>query len=149
MKRKQYFLISAGTAILLVATLINQLSAFAWTAVTVEDDHLVRMPGTQPGDLSLVDSSQCSNCHENFDEATEPTHNWRGSMMAQSMRDPLFTATMAIAIQDADSSGDLCLRCHTPTGWLSGRSDPPDGSALDDKEGDFTGVNCLALSQSS
>ena len=42
-------------------------------------------------------------------------------LMAQAMRDPLFLATMAIANQDAPASGDLCLRCHTPTGWLGGR----------------------------
>ncbi|MEJ2055963.1 MAG: hypothetical protein P8X42_18780, partial [Calditrichaceae bacterium] len=36
---------------------------------------------------------------------------------------------------------DLCLRCHTPTGWLSGRSEPTNGSALVAE--DYTGVNCL------
>jgi hypothetical protein len=100
------------------------------------------LPGSQPLEAGDLSSPIGCNCHE-FDDAVDPYFNWEGSMMAQSMRDPLFTATMAIAIQDADSSGDLCLRCHTPTGWLSGRSDPPDGTALDDREGDFTGVNCL------
>jgi hypothetical protein len=100
------------------------------------------LPGSQPLEAGDLSSPIGCNCHE-FDDAVDPYFNWEGSMMAQSMRDPLFTATMAIAIQDADSSGDLCLRCHTPTGWLSGRSDPPDGTALDDREGDFTGVNSL------
>ena len=58
-------------------------------------------------------------------------------MMSQAARDPLFFATMTIANQDAPESGDLCLRCHTPDGWLGGRSIPTDGSALTaaDKEG--------------
>jgi len=36
--------------------------------------------------------------------------------------------------------GDLCLRCHTPFGWLEGRSTPTDGSALTAKDRD--GVSC-------
>jgi hypothetical protein len=36
---------------------------------------------------------------------------------------------MAIANQDARSSGDLCIRCHSPFGWMEGRSNPTDGSA--------------------
>jgi hypothetical protein len=100
------------------------------------------LPGSQPLESGDLSSPTGCNCHE-FDDAVDPYFNWEGSMMAQAMRDPLFTASMAIAIQDADSSGDLCLRCHTPTGWLSGRSDPPDGTGLDEGEGDYTGVNCL------
>jgi hypothetical protein len=60
--------------------------------------------------------------------------------MAQAARDPLFWATMTIAEQDAPASGDLCLRCHTPKGWLEGRSTPTDGSALLDADRD--GVTC-------
>ena len=100
------------------------------------------LPGSQPLESGNLSNPTGCNCHE-FDDAVDPYFSWEGSMMAQSMRDPLFTATMTISMQDADSSGDLCLRCHTPTGWLSGRSNPPDGTALDDNEGDFTGVNCL------
>jgi hypothetical protein len=101
------------------------------------------LPGSQPLESGDLGSPTSCNCHE-FDDDVEPYFNWEGSMMAQAMRDPLFTATLAIANQDADSSGDLCLRCHTPTGWLSGRSVPTDGSGLDTKSiDDFTGVNCL------
>ena len=35
---------------------------------------------------------------------------------------------------------DLCLRCHFPQGWLEGRSDPVNGSAL--TGADFDGVQC-------
>jgi hypothetical protein len=67
-------------------------------------------------------------------------YNWQGSMMAQAMRDPLYLATLTIANQDADFSGDLCIRCHSPRGWLSGRSTPTDGSALNDN--DREGIYC-------
>ena len=42
---------------------------------------------------------------------------------------------------DAPGAGDYCLRCHTPKGWLEGRSHPADGSAL--QAGDIdAGVTC-------
>jgi len=146
MKRKQSLLISVGTAFLLIATLINQFSAFAWTAVSVEDDYLVRMPGSQPGEISLDDSGQCANCHENFDESVEPTHNWRGSMMAQSARDFLYLASITVAAQDAiwalgnPNATDICIRCHFPVGWINGRSDPTNASLME--RADFDGVQC-------
>jgi hypothetical protein len=61
-------------------------------------------------------------------------------MMAQAMRDPLYFASVAIANQDAPESGDLCIRCHAPDGWLNGRSTPTDGSALNNN--DYQGVQC-------
>ncbi len=61
-------------------------------------------------------------------------------MMGQAARDPLFHACLAVANQDAAFAGDLCIRCHTPAGWISGRSTPTDGSAL--TTGDRDGVNC-------
>jgi hypothetical protein len=47
---------------------------------------------------------------------------------------------MTIANQDAADSGDLCIRCHFPAGWLEGRSVPTDGSALNNN--DREGVQC-------
>lgn len=96
---------------------------------TLNDFHL---PGSQPNQSgTLVDPSQCDNCHSGYGELNaEPAFNWRGSMMSQAMRDPEFLATMVIAHQDAPQSGDLCIRCHSPKGWLEGRSLPTDGSAL-------------------
>ena len=61
-------------------------------------------------------------------------------MMAHASRDPLFEANMVIANQDAPESGDLCLRCHFPRGWLSGRSVPTDGSRM--QPADRIGVAC-------
>ncbi|MBK8045991.1 MAG: hypothetical protein IPK16_01955 [Anaerolineales bacterium] len=86
-----------------------------------------KLPGTQPGALidAIADPTACSSCH------TDPIYQtWRGSMMSQAGRDPLFWAALHVAEQDAPGSGDYCLRCHTPKGWFEGRSHPTDGSAL-------------------
>jgi hypothetical protein len=61
-------------------------------------------------------------------------------MMAQAQRDPLYRACLAVANQDAPESGDLCIRCHSPSGWLGGRSEPTDGSALNGT--DYEGLLC-------
>jgi hypothetical protein len=60
--------------------------------------------------------------------------------MSQAGRDPIFFACLAIAEQDAPSSGDLCLRCHTAFGWLGGRSQPTGGSQI--LPSDRDGVAC-------
>lgn len=102
------------------------------------------LSGTQPDQSGGVEfeeiiiSNDCRNCHETEDV---PIFNrWVGSPKAQAARDPIMHAALAIAEQDAPFAGDLCLRCHTPGGWLAGRSDPTDGSAL--IQNDFDGVNC-------
>jgi hypothetical protein len=106
---------------------------------TTLDDFL--LPGSQPGESgNLEHPSKCDNCHGGYDRAVEPAFNWRGSMMAQAARDPLFYACLAVANQDAPESGDLCIRCHSPAGWLEGRSSPTDGSALNNN--DREGVQC-------
>ena len=97
-------------------------------------------PGTQPN--SLVDPIllpvACDVCHTA--QIVEP---WQGSMMSQSGRDPLFWAAVEVANHDAPGSGEYCLRCHTPRGWLAGRSSDPTGALLG--EGDIeTGVGCNA-----
>ena len=94
--------------------------------------------GTQPLGVASVDPpSLCVNCHGGYDAAVEPGHNFRGMLMGQAARDPIFFACLAIAEQDAPSSGDLCIRCHSPAGWLGGRSQPTDASQLTaaDREG--------------
>lgn len=97
------------------------------------------LPGSQPNQSGNIERiNRCSNCHGNYGQPwAEPFGNWQGSMMSQAMRDPFFLACMAIANQDAPQSGDLCIRCHSPSGWLEGRSVPTDGSALtaDDRQG--------------
>jgi hypothetical protein len=119
----------------------------AWTPQAVETDPLVRMPGTQPSQgVSLEGPNRCLNCHADYNQAVEPGFNWKGSMMAQSARDPIFWAGMTVAAQDSvwalgnPNAADLCERCHFPAGWLGGRSDPPNASAMTGT--DFDGVHC-------
>lgn len=101
-----------------------------------------KQPGTQPLDGGeYVDHTACVTCHGGYNSSVEPGHNWAGSMMAQAGRDPLFYACLAVANQDAPSSGDLCLRCHSTFGWLSGRSTPTTGVQLTSAL-DRDGVSC-------
>jgi len=128
--RKSYMLISL---FILIAAVI-----MAFAPTTINDFFL---KGSQPGQSGNLEHPQkCDNCHGGYDLAVEPAHNWRGSMMAQAMRDPLYLACLAIANQDAPDAGDLCIRCHSPSGWLEGRSIPTDGSALNNN--DMEGVQC-------
>jgi len=114
-------------------------SARAQVATTPADFH---QPGTQPGGLhvSLFGVNACTGCHAFYAEDQEPYERWSGSMMANSVRDPVFHAALTIANQDMQGSGELCLRCHAPVGWLAGHATPPDGSALNST--DFQGVSC-------
>jgi hypothetical protein len=99
------------------------------------------MPGTQPGEVGNLETfTNCDGCHGDRGAGVEIAHEWRGSMMAHAGRDPIFWATMAIAEQDFDGVGDLCLRCHATSGWLRGNSTPTDGSGL--ASGDDDGVEC-------
>jgi hypothetical protein len=123
--------------IYLICGLLISQSAFA--ANTVPTD--VQLPGTQPQEIGNLESpNKCDNCHGGYNSAVEPAHNWRGSMMAHAGRDPIFWATVAIAEQDFDGVGDLCIRCHSTAGWLAGRSTPTDGSGLAASDSD--GVDC-------
>jgi hypothetical protein len=114
-------------------------SQHAFSADSVPSD--VQMPGTQPREIGNLESpNKCDNCHGGYNSAVEPAHNWRGSMMSHAGRDPIFWATVAVAEQDFDGVGDLCIRCHSTSGWLAGRSTPTDGSGL--AAGDSDGVDC-------
>lgn len=131
MKRLHFVLIGF---VLAVATL-----AWAQSLPTTLADFT--LPGSQPGQSGSIEApSQCSVCHAGYDRDVEPQFNWRGSMMAHAARDPLFYAALTIANQDAPWSGDACIRCHSPGGWLGGRSVPTDGSAL--SANDRQGVQC-------
>jgi hypothetical protein len=101
----------------------------------------VQMPGSQPGEAGNLESfTRCDNCHGDTSNGILVAHEWHGSMMAHASRDPIFWATVAIAEQDFDGSGDLCIRCHMPEGWQAGNSTPTDGSGL--ASGDDGGVEC-------
>ena len=113
----------------------------------MQDDPLVRMPGSQPGQVTTLEgANRCLNCHADYDPAVEPGSNWQGSMMGQSARDFLFWACLTVAGQDSiwaidrPNAVDLCERCHFPKGWLEGRSDPPNASLM--TGADHDGVQC-------
>jgi hypothetical protein len=124
-----------------VVAILAALAAWIlWATVSTNLNDFF-LPGSQPNQSGQLQTpAKCDNCHGGYDQAVEPAFNWRGSMMAQAARDALFYACLAIANQDAPDSGDLCIRCHSPAGWLEGRSVPTDGSALN--QNDREGVQC-------
>ena len=99
------------------------------------------LPGTQPNELTepLRTASQCGDCHGQYADY-DSNNTWRGTMMANAARDPLFHAALTIARQDVPISGDLCIRCHAPRAWLFGRSEPALISNL--QPDDFDSVQC-------
>ncbi len=127
--------------IVLVTLVLSLVAVFgiAYAADTVPP--VIDLPGTQPNEVGNLESpDKCDNCHGGYDPTAEPAFNWRGSMMANAGRDPIFWATLAIAEQDFDGAGDLCIRCHSSGGWVAGRSTPTDGSGL--AAGDDDGIEC-------
>jgi hypothetical protein len=113
----------------------------------------VNLPGTQPGDLDdatpLDAAGPCgTSCHfgrdANLMNTTFPYDGWLGSMMGNAMRDPLFRAALTVAEQDAPGVGDYCLRCHTPPGFVGGRtrSTRTASRGTELESGDLDGVTC-------
>jgi hypothetical protein len=123
---------------------------------------LVRMPGTQPGQVTLDGSSPCYACHGSGNAPwVRPTPDqrgrtnyeeynlfraWQGSMMGNSARDPLMFACLTVAAQDSmhvlgnADAVDLCMRCHFPKGWLEGRAAVRNVSAMTGE--DYDGIQC-------
>jgi hypothetical protein len=101
-------------------------------AVTLaQEDDGIQLPGTQPGELTVPfqPPALCVRCHGEYAEYAA-YDQWQGTMMANSFRDPLFRAALAITNQDVPVGGDFCLRCHAPVGWLAGQSLPGNGSRI-------------------
>ena len=109
--------------------------------------------GTQPPlTNAILTPGDCTACHADYDgdDHVEPYDTWAGSMMANAARDPLFWAALDVANNDVPGAGDYCLRCHMPSGWLAGRSEPPGGSVdgcgmlgdINGTDNDFEGVTC-------
>ena len=108
--------------------------ANAWIAVVVEDDPLVRMPGTQPNQgVTLEGPTRCLNCHADYDTSAVPVD--RGALEGvddgTSGPGPDFlgmfhggSTGLNLGIGNPNAT-DLCERCHFPEGWLGGavRSD--------------------------
>jgi len=127
----------AALSMILVTVAILGAAVSAALIVPTE----IQQPGTQAREVGNLETpDKCDNCHGGYNQAVEPSFNWRGSMMANATRDPLFWATLAVAEQDFPGAGDLCIRCHSLGGWYAGRSLPTDGSGL--AAGDADGVEC-------
>ena len=87
---------------------------------------------TQPEELvnPLSPPVTCELCHgyENAiahfgDPDYSPFRTWQGTMMANSARDPVFWAGVAVADADAPGETELCIRCHSPRAFLNGNAD--------------------------
>ncbi len=135
------------TVLLSVLLCFMLLAGISWAADTVPTE--IMMPGTQPEEANLESPNRCLNCHSGYatDPRTEPGFGWLGSAMGNAGRDPIFWATLAIAEQDFDGAGDLCIRCHSSGGWMGGRSTPTDGSGL--AASDEDGIDCDTCHQMS
>lgn len=128
--------------------------ALALLAPGVASAQYIDLPGTQPNGLGdgapLDDARSCGiTCHYSRDNTTlspMPYDTWIGSMMGNTLRDPLFLAALTVAQQDTPDIGDWCLRCHTPPGFVGGRTRrmPVAASArgADLNASDKEGVSC-------
>ncbi len=138
MNRKRCILF-LGTAIFAAITVWG----FSPKEGTPKRTNNVFLPGTQPNVVQTFEAyTLCQNCHQT--QATgfpvTITADWHGSPMGQAARDPIFYATLAVANKYVNGVGEYCIRCHSPTGWLEGRSDPPTGQGLTGN--DLNGVQC-------
>ena len=135
-----------GGAIAMVALFTNSSSARGGGQTqgpsTIADFF---QPGTQPDPseqtlVPIVPAMNCTFCHSEYGVEVAPYDTWVASLMAQSARDPIWHAALAIANQDANVGGETCIRCHAPGAWLGGRSStgPTDNFTPDD----FDGINC-------
>jgi len=133
-------------AYLKIAVVVLLLSTAVNAAESVPTE--VDLPGTQPDEVGNFENpDKCGNCHAGYNSENtvgqpqdEPVTGWRGGGMGNAGRDAIFWATLAIAEQDFDGVGDLCIRCHSTTGWFGDRSTPTDGSGLLLTDDD--GVDC-------
>jgi len=149
--RPRHFVLIIFSFVLVIAAVHP---AFSWTPLSIEDDPLVRMPGTQPNqDILFYSPDVCLACHgeeetDGHGHLVVPGFSWSGSMMAQAAKDPIYWASITVAAQDSiwaagnPNAVDICLRCHFPEGWLAGRSDPANASRMTGS--DFDGVHCAA-----
>lgn len=123
------------------------LGAAAITAFVLPSTRLIQLPGTQPNVVQPFDpynsgAMACQTCHQTLGSSriVTITADWQGSMMSHAARDPLFYAATAVANKYIQGSGEFCIRCHSPAGWLEGRSVGGRGDSL--RGNDLNGVQC-------
>jgi len=133
--------------IILLTTSVSLIVVYSWNPLPVKEDVNLFQPGTQPGEAGVFTSPDyCSACHGGYDKDVEPAANWKGSMMAQAARDPLWLTAVTVSLQDSiyttgnPNAGDICVKCHSPSGWLEERSDPVNMEQLTGM--DYEGVHC-------
>ncbi len=119
--------------------------------------------GPQP---VFVTSDQCIACHSNMVDARGETlsigHAWRGSLMAQSAKDPYWQASVRREIADRPQMRavieDTCSVCHMPMSRTQAVADGRSGEILRYFEGGFSpaeqrlaadGVSCTVCHQIS
>ena len=119
--------------------LASGLTILPWTAGAAPTEPLSLEHYVRP-------NLECSTCHlflnppELADEPNVSPQAYAGSLMANSARDPVFWAGVAIAAQDAPGETEDCIRCHAPVAFLEGRGD---AIAVDELEpADLDGVSC-------
>ena len=100
---------TSALAVILVSSLAAVAAAVAPLDLplpTTPRDFL--QPGTQPETLTdpIFASTNCRDCHGNFDPEMEPYARWAGSMMAQATRDPIIALGSLLA-QISGSLGKL------------------------------------------
>ena len=125
-----------------------------WPALT-SAQNIPPGQGSQPGALDGGADIQraglyCKNCHNNENASPDPdspepvpyapVDTWASTMMANSVRDPLFRAALSVANQDVADIGQWCLRCHAPQAYWRGHTLPADGGAFDAVDNE--GVTC-------
>jgi hypothetical protein len=108
---------------------------------TAPENMLWTKPGL-PGDLEskrFFSPDSCRGCH------TALYDQWKGSMMANAWKDPVFLSVYKSYIRDAKSSSEkaevaMCSRCHTPSAYLGNNM----GRYLEGEllEVDTRGVSC-------
>ena len=141
-----------GTFIALLVALISFLTltvnVYADVPGRTPPGGAVPNPGTQQQELTNITAPAewnvfefvvtCGACHAGTqDQHVGHFGNWAGGNMASAARDPIFRANQIgvndtiKAVTGADGAGNVCFRCHSPNGWLSGRFDPSLGGKGD------------------
>jgi hypothetical protein len=103
-------------------------------------------PISLPGDLTvdqLETSTICGGCHNAILE------QWKGSMHANALIDPVFQAASKLFLSEVTAAGDreealACVRCHTPFGHLSKTAETTaaDYAAATEALGTRSGIFC-------
>ncbi|MCX8061460.1 MAG: cytochrome c family protein [Anaerolineales bacterium] len=91
----------------------------------VEDKHKTKLSATSNDWFATA--ATCTPCHQNIKSSTgsefSPAERWRGTMMANSARDPYFRASLGLELekspQYAAEIQEKCATCHTPMARFS------------------------------